>query len=44
MIEIAGGKIKTGEITEHCRTNAFIIEKFLPVKFKIENNIIEVIK
>jgi RNA 3'-phosphate cyclase len=24
------------EITEHCRTNARIIEKFLPVKFKID--------
>jgi len=41
---LAGGKIKASQITEHCRTNAFIIEKFLPVKFKIENNIIEVLK
>ena len=43
-LAIAGGKIKASQVTEHCRTNAFVIEKFLPVKFKIENNVIEVIK
>ena len=43
-LALARGKIKASRITAHCRTNAFVIEKFLPVKFKIENNIIEVIK
>lgn len=33
---IAGsGKLKTSKITGHIRTNAFIIEKFLDVKFEI---------
>ncbi|MEA3378346.1 MAG: RNA 3'-terminal phosphate cyclase [Nanoarchaeota archaeon] len=36
-----GGKIKTSKITEHMKTNAKIIEKFLNVKFKLDNNIIE---
>lgn len=44
FLALAGGKILAGEITEHCRTNAFVIEKFLPVKLKIENKIIEVVK
>jgi len=29
------GKIKTSEITHHIRTNITVIEKFLPVKFEI---------
>jgi len=41
---LAGGKIKASRVTEHCRTNAFVIEKFLPVKFKIEGTLIEVVK
>jgi len=28
----------TSDVTNHLRTNAFIIEKFLPVKFSIEKN------
>lgn len=35
-----GGKIKSSEITDHTKTNKYIIEKFLDVKFKIKNNII----
>jgi len=43
FMALAGkGKIKVGEITEHARTNAFVIEHFLPVRFSFENNIIEV--
>ncbi len=35
-----GGKIKSSEVTNHTKTNAKLIEKFLDVKFKIEGNII----
>ena len=39
---IAGyGKIKTSSITNHIRTNAWVIEKFLDVEFKIKDNVIE---
>ena len=36
-------KISVAEVSKHCLTNAWIIEKFLPVKFNIkkEKNIIE---
>ena len=43
-LAIAGGKIKVSKITEHCRTNAFVAEKFLNVKVKMEENFIEVVK
>lgn len=38
-----GGKLKTSKITGHIRTNAFVIEKFLNVKFSIDEkeNIVE---
>lgn len=36
-IALAGtGKVKTPEITNHILTNASVIERFLPVQFKIE--------
>jgi len=35
------GKIKTSQITEHIKTNIGTIEKFLDVKFEIEDNIIK---
>lgn len=42
FIAIAGsGKIKTSKITGHIRTNAFVIEKFLGVKFKIMEDLVE---
>lgn len=45
FLAIAGGKIQVSKITEHCRTNAYIIEKFLPLKFSFEeNNIIRIEK
>ena len=40
----AGGEILTTRITDHCRTNAFIIEKFLCVKFTFDANSIRVSK
>ncbi len=33
-------KVSVAEITNHCKTNMWVIEKFLPVKFEIKNNII----
>ncbi len=30
------GKIQTSQITQHILTNIFVIEKFLPVKFKVD--------
>lgn len=35
-----GGKISVAEITDHCRSNIWVTEKFLPVKFKTEKDII----
>lgn len=35
------GKMKVSQITDHMKTNISVIEKFLDVKFKIKNNIIE---
>jgi len=36
-----GGKFSVSEITNHTRTNIWVIEKFLPVKFKINGNVIQ---
>jgi len=35
-----GGKIKTSEITQHTKTNIWVTEKFLPVKFEIKEGVI----
>jgi RNA 3'-terminal phosphate cyclase (ATP) len=35
-----GGKFMFGEITSHAKTNIWVTEKFLPVKFNLENNVI----
>jgi len=40
-LALVGGKIKTSEITNHAKTNAYTIEKFLDVKFNIKDNYIE---
>jgi RNA 3'-terminal phosphate cyclase (ATP) len=37
--EKKGLKIKTSVITDHTQTNAFVIEKFLPVKFEINEKL-----
>jgi RNA 3'-phosphate cyclase len=45
FMALAGkGRISVNEVTEHARTNMFVIEKFLPVKFKISGNLIEIEK
>jgi len=35
-LALAGGRIKTSMISNHAKTNVYTIEKFLPVKFKID--------
>jgi RNA 3'-terminal phosphate cyclase (GTP) len=34
----AGARVTVSEITRHCRTNMWVIEKFLPGKFELEGN------
>lgn len=36
MSLLPGSKAKVSEITNHCKTNMRVIEKFLPVQFKVE--------
>jgi len=43
-VALGGGEITTSRITDHCRTNAFVIEQFLPAKFTFEGNAIRVSK
>ncbi|MFB6089277.1 MAG: RNA 3'-terminal phosphate cyclase [Candidatus Aenigmatarchaeota archaeon] len=40
--ENAPSEIRVERVTEHCRTNLSIIEKFLPVKYSIQNKKIEI--
>jgi RNA 3'-terminal phosphate cyclase len=38
---LAGGeRVSVAEVTDHCRSNMWVIEKFLPVKFTTKGNII----
>lgn len=39
-LALATGSLSTSTITEHCRTNCYVIELFLPVKFHITNTTI----
>ncbi|MEM1535716.1 MAG: RNA 3'-terminal phosphate cyclase [Candidatus Pacearchaeota archaeon] len=41
-LALTGGSLKTSSISEHAKTNAFVIEKFLPVKFEIEEKKAEI--
>lgn len=34
------GKIRVSELTNHAKTNIWLVEKFLDVKFKVEDNVI----
>lgn len=43
-LALAGGRIGTSRITEHCRTNAFVIQRFLPVRFQLEESTIKLEK
>ena len=40
MALAGGGKVSVSEVTDHCRSNIWVIEKFLPVKFEVKKNII----
>ena len=43
-LALSGGKILVPAITEHAKTNMWVIEKFLPVKFDVKGNLISVQK
>ncbi|MAG72180.1 MAG: RNA 3'-terminal phosphate cyclase [Acidobacteria bacterium] len=38
---IPNSKIRVSSITNHCKTNIWVTEKFLPIKFNIKNQLIE---
>ena len=38
------GKVSVSDVTNHCLTNMWAIEKFLPIKFSVNKNIIQVKK
>ena len=39
---LPGSKIKAGEVSKHAETNMYVVEKFLPVAFKVEKNMVSV--
>lgn len=41
FLAFAGGKVKVSKITQHCLTNAYVIERFLPVRFSFQDRLIE---
>jgi len=41
---LAGSVIRTGEVSDHVRTNIYVVEKFLKVKFEVDGDIITVEK
>ncbi len=43
LLAVCKGKIKVTEITDHTKTNMFVVEQFLGKKFKIEGNVISTI-
>jgi len=40
FMALTGGLIRTSEVTDHVRSNIYVAEKFLEVKFEIKDNII----
>jgi RNA 3'-terminal phosphate cyclase (ATP)/RNA 3'-terminal phosphate cyclase (GTP) len=40
MALTTGSKVSVAEVTNHCKTNIWVIEKFLPVKFEIADKMI----
>jgi len=40
FLGLVGGSIRTSEITNHTKTNIYVVKKFLKVKFKVKDNII----
>ncbi len=41
-LALTKGSLRTSYISEHAKTNAFVIEKFLPVKFEIDEKTSEI--
>ncbi len=41
-LALAGGQYRPSSITEHCRTNAEVIERFLPVRFDFSGGVVSV--
>ncbi len=44
MALLPGSEIKTREVTDHSKTNMYVVEQFLPVKFSVEEGRISVEK
>jgi len=40
-LALYGGEIKTEELSMHAKTNMWVCEKFLPVKFRYENGVLK---
>jgi len=40
MALAGGGKASVAKVTQHCKSNMWVIEKFLPVKFEVKENVI----
>ena len=43
IVFLPSARYKTSSVTDHCRTNMYVIEKFVPEKFETDNNIISVV-
>ena len=41
---LPGSQMKAGELSKHAQTNMYVVEKFLPVGFKVENNMVSVME
>jgi len=41
---LPGSEIKASELTNHTKTNIYVVEKFLAVKFSVEGNVVKVEK
>ncbi|MEK6904921.1 MAG: RNA 3'-terminal phosphate cyclase, partial [Nanoarchaeota archaeon] len=39
---LPGSKMKARELSKHAETNMYVLEKFLPVAFKVEKNVVSV--
>ena len=44
LLGIVGGKFKASAISDHTKTNIYVTEKFLDVKFEVGDNVIKVTK
>lgn len=42
FLGLLGGRIKASDVSDHTLTNIYVTEQFLPVKFEIQDNIIQV--